>query len=135
MIETSVWIQILRIAIGYSASVFFAAALLFIPSLRADDWFSSFHWFLFRFQYLAENAFVVSFVPAIISVIISEYVSNRKLIIHLILGAVASTVAIPLAIYVFRFVLILPITGALSAGLYWLIAGRYAGMWRKSNSN
>lgn len=74
--------------------------------------------------------------PALAFVAISEFFAIRK-IWYSVLGLIAVEVAVPFIFHFDQFYYLLPvaaIAGALAGCVYWLIAGRYAGLWRQAKA-
>jgi hypothetical protein len=141
----ALFIRFFAVIFGFLFGCLAAGAVLVIATLPAGTLngpFDNFDWLILWGAILTSAAFVsaIAFVPAIIVILIAETLGLRSLFFYALAGGAggllygltfpAATAANPFD----RTVQITLAAGVAAGIVYWLVAGRTAGLWRGNSA-
>lgn len=139
----ALFIRFFVVIFGFFFGCLAAGAVFVIATLPAGTLngpFDNFDWLILWGAILTSAAFVsaIAFVPAIIVILIAETLSLRSLFFYALAGGAGGllhglTFPAAAATPLDRTVQITVAAGVAAGLVYWLVAGRTAGLWRGSS--
>jgi hypothetical protein len=137
----ALFIRFFVVGFGYLFGALAAGAVLVFATLppgTIEPPFDQFDWFILCWAIITSAAFttVIAFVPSIIVIIIAEALSLRSLFFYALAGGIGGLLyglTFPAAAANgFDRTVEITLAAGVAAGLvYWLVAGRTAGLWRE----
>ena len=140
----ALFIRFFAVIFGFLFGCLAAGAVLVIATLPAGTLngpFDNFDWLILWGAILTSAAFVsaIAFVPAIIVILIAETLGLRSLFFYALAGGTGGllyglTFPAAAATPLDRTVQITLAAGVAAGLVYWLVAGRTAGLWRGNSA-
>jgi hypothetical protein len=138
----ALFFRLFVIAFGYSFGALAAGAVLIIATLPAGSFENNLDhadWLILWWAILTAAAIVgaLAFVPAMVVILIAESFSLRSLFFYALSGGAGGLLyglTFPAAAPPYDRTVQITFAAGVAAGLiYWLVAGRNAGLWRGSS--